>query len=367
MIYFRLIVGIFLLIAGAELLVRGAGRLAFAMGISPLVVGLTVVAFGTSSPELAVSLKAVINHQSEICVGNVVGSNIFNILLILGLSALITPLFVARQLIRLDVPIMIGVSLLMWIAAGNGVIGRSEGILFVLVLLGYLFFLTIKSRKEKPLSKEETPSGLTAKSGGLKNTALAVAFIAIGLVMLSVGAKLLVEGACQIAVTLGVSELVIGLTIVAGGTSLPELVTSVVAGLKGQRDIAVGNIVGSNIFNVLGVLGLSAVVSSNGVLVESQALLLDIPVMVFATFICLPIFFTQGKISRWEGALFLGYYCAYLSFLILVARDSMILPGLSILFWYFLFPLSFFVLGFSFVNSFIRKCGNQLGNHQQTD
>ncbi len=342
-----IILGLVLLVVGAELLVRGAARLAAAAGVSPLVVGLTVVAFGTSSPELAVSVRAALGGQGALAVGNVVGSNIFNILLILGVAALVTPLAVSAQLLRLDVPVMIGASLLTWLLAGDGAgrprragpvlrgasrlsgrraaaaaAPRLEGALLLALLAGYTVFLVVQSRRESRAVQDEFAAANPAPGGRwLVDAGLAAA----GLVLLVIGAGRLVDGAVAVARGLGVSELVIGLTVIAAGTSLPEAVTSVVASLRGQRDIAVGNVVGSNIFNLLAVLGAAGVVS--GVPVSPEALRFDIPVMTAVAAACLPIFLTGRVIARWEGALFLGCYGAYTAFLVLVAtRHAALVP-----------------------------------------
>ena len=309
--------GLGVLTAGAELLVRGASRLATAVGISPLVIGLTVVAYGTSAPEMAVSAKASLAHQPDIALGNVLGSNIFNVLFILGVSALIRSLAVDRQLVRLDVPIMIGVSALVWLMALDGQISRAEGLLLCAGIVLYNAFLIRLSRR-----KSVAPQGAEGAGDGprsalrRKGAALALAFVLVGLGLLTVGARWLVRGAVGLAAALGVSELVIAVTVVAAGTSLPELATSVVATIHRQRDIAVGNIVGSNIFNALAVLGVAGVVSPAGLSVAPGALRLEMPVMLAAAAACLPVFFTGGRIARWEGFVFLAYYLAYLACLI---------------------------------------------------
>jgi cation:H+ antiporter len=314
------LLGLLLLVAGGELLVRGASRLALSFGISPLVVGLTVVAFGTSSPELAVSVQSAWSGQTDIALGNVVGSNIFNVLFILGASALITPLAVARQLVWQEVPVMIGISLLLFALALDGGIDRGEAALLAAMLLGYTVFLIRQSR-----AAGQNPGELPApagKGGGWKGHWLAQAgLIAAGLGLLVQGSQLLVEAAVGFALHLGVSEMVIGLTIVAAGTSLPEVATSLMAALRGERDIAVGNAVGSNIFNILGVLGFAGLVAPAGLAVPAAMLTFDLPVMIAVAAACLPVFFTGHLIARWEGVLFLGYYVAYTVYLILAARE----------------------------------------------
>ncbi len=316
------VAGLGLLIAGAELLVRGASRLAALLGISPLAIGLTVVALGTSAPEIAVSLRSALTGQADLALGNVVGSNIFNVLFILGLSALITPLVVAVQLVRLDVPFMIVVSALLFLCGLGGAVTRLEGILFLVVLAGYILFMLRKSKQEAPSLQDEGPHFAPPRPGTLPRAVLVNSlFVLGGLAILVLGARWLVDGAVSFAEAMGVSKMVIGLTIVAAGTSLPEVATSVMAGIRGQRDIAVGNVVGSNIFNILGVLGVTAAVSPGGVAVSTSALHFDIPIMFAVAVACLPVFFTGCRINRWEGVLFLGYYAAYTAYLILHAAD----------------------------------------------
>lgn len=315
---FLLLAGFVLLIGGAELLVRGASQLAADLGISPLVIGLTVVAFGTSSPELAVSVLSAHSGQAGIALGNVVGSNICNILLILGLSALVAPLVVARQVVRLEVPIMIGVSLLLVLFALDGVIGRWEGGLFFAGVIVYIVWTIRRSRRE---NREQSPPAEAPAAGGSSSRGVQVLQIVGGLVLLGVGSKWLVDGAVAVATFFGVSDLVIGLTVVAIGTSLPELATSVLASLRGQRDIAVGNVVGSNIFNILVVLGLTAIFAPAGVPVPQSALTFDLPVMLVVAVACLPIFLTGHLIARWEGGLFFAYYIAYTLFIVLTAMQ----------------------------------------------
>ncbi len=323
-----LVIGLLGLLGGAELLVRGASRLALAAGISPLVVGLTVVAYGTSAPELAVSVQSAAAGQANIALGNVVGSNIFNVLFILGLSALITPLVVSVQLVRFDVPLMIGVALLLLLLGFDGTLGRLDGALLAGGALLYTVWSIVQSRRETRQAQEalagaSKPSSESSPSSGWLGS---VALLLVGLTLLVVGANLLVNGAVAIAHAFGISELVIGLTIVAVGTSLPEVATSLMASIKGERDIAVGNVVGSNIFNILAVLGLSSLVAPQGISVSSVALQFDIPVMIAVSVACLPIFFTGYCIARWEGALFFAYYLAYTAYLVLHASNAAALP-----------------------------------------
>jgi cation:H+ antiporter len=333
-----LILGLFFLIGGAELMVRGAARLAVAAGISSLVVGLTVVAFGTSSPELAVSVVSAFKGQADLALGNVVGSNIFNVLVILGLSALVVPLIVAQQLVRFDVPVMIFVSLLIVPLGLDGNIGRIDGLLLFAGVLGYTIFLIRQSRRESSAEvKAEYESEFGAKNPGhwMKNVGLVI----VGLVGLVIGSQWLVDSAVTIARAFNVSELVIGLTIVAAGTSMPEVATSVVAAIRGERDIAVGNAVGSNIFNILCVLGLSSIISPSGIAVSPAAMRFDIPVMIAVAIACLPVFFSGYRISRGNGALLLGMYAAYLGYLIMTATNHHFLDNYRSAMIWFVLPI----------------------------
>ena len=314
-----LILGLIVLAVGAEMLVRGGSKLAAVMGISPLVIGLTIVAYGTSSPEMFVSIQAAVLQQADIAVGNIVGSNIFNVLFILGICALFAPLPVTKKLIKTDVPIMIGASLALFLVTLDGNISRWDGLLFLAGIVVYTFSAFFLSRRENKKIKAEYEKEFGLKKDNsldLRNVLKYILLIVSGLVFLVVGARWLVDSAVVIAKQLGVSELIIGLTLVAAGTSLPELATSIVATLRKERDIAIGNVVGSNIFNILGILGVSSLVSKNGIPVSYGLIHFNIPVMVAVAAACLPIFLTRHLISRWEGALFLGCYIVYIIYLV---------------------------------------------------
>lgn len=346
-------IGLIILIAGAEALVRGASRLASTVGISPLVVGLTVVAFGTSSPELAVSVIASVNDKADISLGNVIGSNILNVLFILGLSAVIVPLAVSRQIIRLDVPIMIICSVLVLLMGLDGSISRTDGILFTAGIIAYTVFLIRQSRKEKERPSDEFVKEY--KAGGKKTLLIDIALVAAGLGLLVLGSRWLVNGAVMIATYLGLSELIIGLTIVAAGTSLPEVATSVIASIRGERDIAVGNIVGSNIFNILAVLGISGIAAPDGIAVPESVLRFDIPVMTAAAVACLPIFFTGNVIARWEGKLFLLYYAAYTTYIVLDSTDHYFERTFAFGMIWFVIPLTAITLAVLVIRSIRRN------------
>jgi cation:H+ antiporter len=331
--------GIAALTAGAEMLVRGASRIASALGISPLIVGLTVVAFGTSSPELAVGVGAAWVGQADIVVGNVVGSNIFNALFIIGVSALIVPLAVAQQLVRIDVPLLIVCSVVLALMAMDGEIGRIDGTLLCLGVIAYTFFLVLQARKERdPQIISEYAEAYPGSRA--KHWMVNITLILLGLPLLVLGANWLVDAAVVFARQLGVSELVIGLTVVAAGTSLPEVAASVVAALKGERDIAVGNAIGSSIYNILLVLGVTALIAPAGIEVAQSVSNFDLPVMIAVSVACLPIFFTGYRIDRWEGAVFLGYYFSYAAYVVMKATEHDLLEPFSETMVFFVMPLS---------------------------
>lgn len=370
----RIVLGVILLVGGAELLVRGAASLATRAGMSSLVVGLTIVAAATSTPELAVTMGAVLDGETGLAIGNVVGSNIVNVLLILGVSALVAPLVVRRVLVRVDVPYLIGLSVLTLVFALDGRISRVEGAILLVLLLAHATLAIWLSRRESaeegadegssatesPAGSTSTP-GPTARPGGSSptrpapakgpwqvllaayrrpGTLISVLLVAVGVGLLVLGAQILVAGAVNIATSLGVSGLVIGLTVVAVGTSLPELATSVIATLRGERDIAVGNIVGSCIFNLGMVLGLPALIAPGGGLeIPGPAIALDIPLMIAAAVALAPVAFTGYRVGRREGALFVVLYAAYVGFLVLDATRHEALEGFTTVMVVLVLPL----------------------------
>lgn len=325
--FLSLIAGLVLLVIGAEFLVKGASRVAAILQIPPLIIGLTIVAYGTGAPEMSVSIMSSFSEQgADIAMGNVVGSNICNILLVLGLSSVVAPLVVTKQIIRSDVPIMIGVSLLLFVFALDGQLSKVDSVILFIGGVLYTLSLIYQSRKQGLEQDEFTEeygfSGEVTPALWLKN----IAFIIGGSSLLILGSRWLVNSAVTIAEYFQVSKLLIGLTIIALGTSLPELATSVVASLRGERDIAVGNVLGSNIFNILAVLGIAGIVAPNGINVSPAIINFSAPVAIAVAFACLPIFYSGKQIDRWEGLLFLFYYLAYNGYLILDAINHPILP-----------------------------------------
>jgi cation:H+ antiporter len=299
-----LLLSLLLLTVGAELLVRGSSTLALRAGISPFVVGMTIVGFGTSAPELAASVMAALREVPEIAVGNVVGSNIANVLLVLGVIALVKPIPVEGRSVLRDILLLVGVSLLPYAAlATGGVLGRTMGVLF---FAGLLLFLYRSWRSGRQSPEEPPPASSDWRSAWWFNALLAAAGIAV----LVSSSALLVDSAVSLATSMGVSELVIGLTIVAVGTSMPELVTSLVAALRGRSDLGLGNIVGSGIFNILGILGLTAAV--HPIEIAPQVFRFDMPLMILAAVLLLPFAATGRRISRVEGGILAAMFAAYL-------------------------------------------------------
>lgn len=346
---FSFLAGLVLIIGGAELLVRGSVKIASALGVPPLVIGLTVVAFGTASPELAVSINAAREGHADISVGNIVGSNILNVLLILGISAIVTPLMVARQLIRLDVPLMIAVTAVTFVLSLDGRLDGRDGVFFVTLLLGYIIAVFLLGRKEKKRTGEYTEE-YGEKPKNLYGIVGAGILVAGGLAALFAGTPLFVDSAVAFARSWGVSELVISLTIVSVGTSLPEVATSVLASMRGERDIAVGNIVGSNIFNLLAVLGIAAIIAG-GLDISAKVIRFDMPVMLAVALVCLPVFWTRGIITRMEGALFVLYYGLYTTYIVLSATQSPTLPGYQRILGFVVLPLTLIALAVGIVGS----------------
>jgi cation:H+ antiporter len=327
----EIVLGLVLLGIGGESLVRGASRLALSFGISPLVIGLTVVAFGTSAPELAVSIQSIRVGTAGLAVGNVVGSNIFNVLVIVGISALILPIAVSRRVVWVEVPVMVGVSCLTMIVALDGIVGLGDGLILLGLVSAYMVWLVRAGSNES--------AAVGRRQGSQKAAIRAVLVASAGMALLVIGARVLVNGAVAIVTALGVSDVVIGLTIVAVGTSLPEAAASVVAALRGQSDLAIGNVVGSNILNLTLILGATAVMAG-GVGIPPGVVGFDLVVMLAVAVACLPIFFTGHRIARWEGGLFVAYYIAYTLYLVLDATDHALLPHLHDALLFFALPLT---------------------------
>ncbi len=305
---FALVIGGLVLGYGADLFVDGASHMARRFGISSVVIGLTVVAFGTSAPEMAVNILAALSGSNDIAMGNVVGSNIFNIFVVLGVCATISPLMVSSQLTKIDIPLMAVSAMLLWWFSFDGVIQSWEAVVLSLLLVAYTALQVFLSKQERTKNiKEESEKEFSDSAPVWKN----VLFLIGGLVLLIGGARMFVYGAVEIARVFGMSEQVIALTIVSAGTSLPELAASVAATLKGEREIAIGNVVGSNIFNILLVLGLSGVVSPTELLADTAMRSIDIPLMLLGCVLMAPLARFRGKFERPVGILFVLSYVGY--------------------------------------------------------
>ena len=309
--------GLVALIFGAEIMVRGGAEVAVRLGISPIVIGLTVVSIGTSLPELAVGVVAVGEGSGALAVGNIAGTNVVNLLLILGLSALLVPLAMAARTLRFELPVMAGAAVLMLVLSLDGRLSRVDGIILVAGAVAYTVAVIRLTRRETPTVireyDEEYPAGEVAVR---TRTPLHVAMMVGGIAVVVIGADWLVDGAVGMARSFGVSDVLIGLTVVAIGTSAPELVTTVVSTIRGNRDIAIGNLLGSSIYNILLILGATCVVASEGLVLPASLVRIDIPVMVAVALVCIPVFVSGRRVSRGEGGAMVAAYLAYLTFLL---------------------------------------------------
>lgn len=339
------ILGLGGLIVGAEFFLKAVDRFGLKWGVSPMVMGLTVVAFATGAPELAISLKAAMNDSADLVLGNIIGSNIANILFILGISGLITPLHIKQRIVRIDVPIVIAMSIGLYVLALDGILSLSDGVVLLLGLLAYSVFTYLQVRKNKVDIEElyEQDEEVQLASGTwfyVKN----VGILLVGLALIVQGANWMVNSAVSIAQLLGMSELVVGLTIVSIGTSLPEVATSMAAARKGNADIAVANVLGSNIYNVLLTLGLTIVVAPGVLEVSRNALLLDMPFMIAVAIGIIPIFLTGFDLNRKDALLFLFYYTAYLTYLVLEAVGSEYLGWIEKGFFFVVLPFTLYYM-----------------------
>ena len=316
----EIIVGIILLFFGGELFIQGAVTLSLILGIPQIVIGLTVVSLGTSSPELLVSLNSIVKNSDSLAASNVIGSNIFNILVVLGISSLITPLKVKSRIVRRDVPLLMAISCAVWAIASTGVLTWQAGIflLFCLVVNTLWEINTINEKDEDIKTAEPEIDDKKLNKGKIN---MLIKLI-LGIFLLSFGANVLVNGAKSLAFLMGVTETIIGLTIVAIGTSLPELVTSFIAAIKGKTDLAIGNVIGSNLLNQLLILGSCSIFSGlSGLKINKDLIQTDLPMMVLTTFACLPIFWTKGKITRIEGFILINIYIFYILDKLFISSD----------------------------------------------
>ena len=312
-----LVAGLFILILGGDFLVKGATSIALRFKLSPLVVGLTIVAFGTSAPELLISIKAALSGSPDLTMGNVVGSNICNLGLVLGVTAIISPIYVGKDSLRIDWPVAMGSSLLLFSVSSFGFINWLEGVLFMILLITYVAFLIIHSRK-KHLDNRQLETSFEEEEleeGPSKSVLKDLGFLVLGCLGLYFGADWFVGGAQEIAVYLGVSERIIGITVLALGTSLPELTTAIIASLRKETDLALGNLLGSNIFNVLSILGITSMIKT--IEVNQEIVNIDMLWMLGITFVILPFMITSKHVEKWEGIVLLGVYFYYVFAVIL--------------------------------------------------
>lgn len=314
--------GLGFLVLGAELVVRGGTRLAVLLRIPPMVIGLTVVSFGNSTPELVVGITAGSQGNGGLVVGNIAGTNVFNLLFILGLSALCRTLPLQGQIFKLELPMIILAAGMMLALGWDGTLSRTDGQLMFMVAVAYTISLIYITRSETPAAQQEFQEeyGLETLAPSQMTWPSRIGYgmmLLLGIGCAILGADWLVGGAVNIARSLGATETLIGLTIVAMGTSAPELATTLVATYRNDRDVAVGNLLGSSIYNILVVLAITCMITPGGLPVEEELMLFDVPLMAMVAFGAVPIFLTGRKISRWEGALGVGLYLAYLSWLII--------------------------------------------------
>lgn len=334
------IAGLAALIGGAELFLRGVDHFGVKWRVSPLIMGLTVVAFATGAPELAISLQAAIAGNADLVLGNIIGSNIANILLILGISAIIKPIAVKLRVVQIDVPIVIAASVLLYIIAFDGELTTLDGVWLLLGLVAYSVFTFFQIKKERGNQREETDFEAEQRklSSGWFFYVKNIGYLIVGMGLIVQGSDWMVKSAVEIATILGLSELVIGLTIVSIGTSLPEVATSIATIRKGNTDMAVANVMGSNLYNIFLTLGLTVVIAPNVLAVSDAAIVLDLPFMVAVSIACIPIFIAGFDITKSDGSIFLFYYGAYLTYLVLEAIGSSFLPTMQVGMLYVIVP-----------------------------
>lgn len=339
-----LILGLLMLAFGGDLLVRGSAALADRTGVSRMLIGLTVISIGTSAPEFAISAYASWLGKTDIALGNVIGSNIFNILFAMGFAAIISNLYIQRKTNMIDVPIMLAISILAYVMSFTGVINRWHGLTLFAIFIAFNVFLIMYERKH-PQEAAAVAEDAAAILANKRSIPKIIIFIIAGLGLLAIGSKVLVEGAADLARLMHLSELIISLTIIAIGTSLPEAITAIIAAMHRETDMAVGNIIGSNIANISGVLGLSALLAPDGIPVSASVLEFDFPVMLASSFACLPIFYIGHKVSRSEGIVLFAYYLLFLAYIVLRAINHPSISLLSDAMLFFCIPLTILTLG----------------------
>ncbi|MBD3616186.1 MAG: calcium/sodium antiporter [Gracilimonas sp.] len=350
------IVGLVILIGGAELFLRSVDKFGAAWSVSPVVMGLTVVAFATGAPELAISLQAAVEGKPDLVLGNILGSNVANILLILGIAGLVSPLKITNRIIKIDIPAVIGASTLLFVLAVDGVLSPLDGGIILGALVLYSVFMYTQIRKDRALNRLQQQAKIDV---GEPVTSLFygkyIFFLLAGLVLIVLGSRWMVEAAVEIAGILGISELIIGLTIVSIGTSLPEVATSLAAVRKGDSDTAVANVMGSNLYNILLTLGLTIIIAPGVIDVSASAIKLDLPIMLIVAIACLPLFWPGKLLGRMEAAGFLFYYSVYMAYLVLIAINHPFKEQLEWGMIWIVIPITIVLIVVKFVTDFRKE------------
>ncbi len=348
------IVGLVMLIGGAELFLKSVDKFGAAWSVSPVVMGLTVVAFATGAPELAISLQAAAEGRPDLVLGNIVGSNIANILLILGVAGLVSPLKITNRIIKIDVPVVIAASVLLFVLAMDGSLTPFDGLLILIALLMYSLFMYTQIKKDRAANqhkeKREVGEPVTTLFYGKY-----IFLLLLGLIFIVMGSRFMVDSAVEIAGILGISELIIGLTIVSIGTSLPEVATSVSAVRRNDSDTAVANVMGSNLYNILLTLGLTIVVAPGALDVSADAIRLDLPIMMIVAGACLPLFWPGKMLGRLEAGGFLFYYAAYLTYLVFIAIQHPLKETMEWGMTWIIIPLTVLLILVKFISDYREK------------
>ncbi|MDR9419086.1 calcium/sodium antiporter [Gracilimonas sp.] len=350
------IAGLLILIGGAELFLKSVDKFGVAWSVSPVVMGLTVVAFATGAPELAISLQAAVDGKPDLVVGNILGSNIANILLILGIAGLVSPLKITNRIIKIDVPMVIGASVLLFLLARDGLLSPLDGGIILVGLILYSLFMYFQIRKDRADNILQNGGGVELKEP--VSTGFYVKYVLIllgGLIMIVAGSRFMVHAAVEIAGTLGISELIIGLTIVSIGTSLPEVATSVSAVRRGDSDTAVANVMGSNLYNILLTLSLTVLIAPGAIDVSAEAIKLDFPFMIIVAAGCLPLFWPGKVLGRPEAFGFLTYYGLYLGYLVLIGLQHPFKEQFEGIMVWVVIPITILLIIIKFVLDYKRK------------
>jgi len=344
------IIGLVTLIGGAELFLKSVDKFGLAWSVSPVVMGLTVVAFATGAPELAISLQAAADGRPDLVLGNILGSNIANILLILGIAGLVKPLRITNRIIKIDVPVVIATSVLLYLLAMDGLLTLTDGLIIFSGLIAYSIFMYTQIKKDRDANKKKSADKKPKLDEPLTTLFYGkyIFLLLGGLVLIVMGSRWMVEAAVEIADILGISELIIGLTIVSIGTSLPEVATSLSAVRKGDSDTAVANVMGSNLYNILLTLSLTIIVAPGALTVSPDALNLDLPFMIIVACACLPLFWPAKELNRPIAAGFLIYYALYLGYLVLISMGHPLVETMEWGMIWIIIPATFLVVVIKF-------------------